>query len=249
MTANDTLPTGVVLAAGFGTRLAANGSGRVLKPLVPILGKPLIIRAINSLEQAGCSRIVVVLGYESETIRKTILDRYDGSADIVFAHNKRFDLQNGVSVLAAAPYIDGDFVLVMADHVVDDNVTERARLCRPKPGTAVLLVDYKLASIFDMVDVTKVFEQDGKVVKISKQLDDFNCVDTGVFVCTSGLMEALQKRYTVQGNVSLSEGVQELANRGDMFAADIGDGFWQDIDTPEMLAYAKSKLNQRQGVL
>lgn len=248
MTGNDIFRTGVVLAAGFGTRLAANGSSTVLKPLVPILGQPLIIRAINSLELAGCRRIVVVPGYETDVIRDGVVNGYHGSAEIVFATNERYDLMNGVSVLTADPYIDGDFVLTMADHIVDDVMTECARLYRPEPGTAGLLVDYKLTSIFDMEDATKVFEREGRVVSIGKHLSDFNCVDTGVFVCTSGLVDTLRRRYEIQGDVSLTEGIQDLSDRGDMYTIDIGFGFWQDVDTPEMMAYAKQKLRQGQGV-
>lgn len=249
MRSNHISPTGVVLAAGYGSRLAANGSGTVLKPLVPVRGVPLIIRAINSLEQAGCQRVVIVLGYEPDPIRDTVEEGYHGEAEIVFVTNELYDLQNGVSVLAADPYIDGDFVLTMADHVVDDVVTECARLYRPEPGTAGLLVDYKLQTIFDMDDATKVREHKGRVVSIGKQLRDFNCVDTGVFVCTSGLMDVLRRRYEIQGDVSLTDGVQDLADSGKMYTIDIGLGFWQDVDTPEMLAYAKEKLGQRQEVL
>jgi len=242
LTRTDIVPTGVVLAAGFGTRLAANGSGTALKPLVPVRGRPLIIRAIDSLERIGCRRIVVVLGYESEAIRQAVIDGYRGEAGIVFAMNERYDLKNGVSVLSAEPLIDGDFVLMMADHIVDETVIECARGFRPSPGTAGLLVDHKLTSIFDMDDATKVYERDGRIISIGKQLDDFNCVDTGVFVCTHGLMESLRRHFEKHGDVSLSEGVQDLADRGAMFAIDIGSGVWQDVDTPEMLAQAKRKI-------
>ncbi len=114
----------------------------------------------------------------------------------------------------------------------------------PAPGHAALLVDFKLDSIFDMDDATKAVVEDGKIVAIDKNLVEFNAVDTGVFVCTDGLMDALQDLDDRDGDASLSDGVRHLASSGRMHALDIGDGFWHDVDTPEMMAYAERVLER-----
>jgi hypothetical protein len=59
-------------------------------------------------------------------------------------------------------------------------------------------------------------------------------------------MEAIASVYDGKGDASLSDGVQALAGRGDMLVADIGDGFWQDVDTPDMLAHAEAEFAKRQ---
>lgn len=241
--------TGVVLAAGFGSRLAGTSDVTELKPLTPVAGVPLIERTLGSLEQAGCSRVVIVLGYEPDEIREAIVEAYTGPLELQFAINERYALQNGVSVLAARPHLVGsDFVLTMADHVLGEEVMRLARDHHPPPGAATLLVDYKLEAVFDMDDATKVHEHDGQIAAIGKQLDDFNCVDTGVFIGTDGLMDALQAVYDERGDASLSDGVQRLARQGRMFTLDIGDGFWQDVDTPAMLAHAEDVLQQREQI-
>ncbi|MDX1440114.1 MAG: NTP transferase domain-containing protein, partial [Rubricoccaceae bacterium] len=153
--------TGVVLAAGFGSRLKGVVDSTELKPLTPVAGKPLIQRTLESLEVAGCHRVVIVLGHHAETMQHGIEDVYEGGLELVFAMNERFEKQNGLSVLAARPYVAGDFTLTMADHVFGDEVMEVARSYSPEPGHAALLVDYKLESIFDMDDATKVVVKDG----------------------------------------------------------------------------------------
>ena len=242
---------GLVLAAGFGSRLVGTARETDLKPLTPVAGTPLIARTLRSLERAGCGRAVVVLGFHPDEVRDGIRTAYDGPLELAFVVNDRYAEPNGVSVLAARDALDGPFVLTMADHVVGDEVMDRVRTHRPAPGGATLLVDYKLSSIFDMDDATKVQTAGGRVTAIGKDLTTFDAVDTGVFVCTDGLLDALadeDRERDGRGGAALSDGVRRLAAEGRMAALDVGDGFWQDVDTPAMLAYAEARLREREAV-
>ncbi len=245
MSDTASLRTGIILAAGFGSRLAGTQEATDLKPLTPVADTPLLIRTLNSLETAGCHRAVIVVGYGMETVQAGIQDRYDGPLSLTFAVNEHYDLQNGVSVLAAEPHVGkGPFLLTMADHVLGNTLMEKARHHRPPDRGATLLVDYKLDTIFDMDDATKVRVDDGRPRAIGKTLDAYNCVDTGVFVATDGLMEALSAVYAAKGDVALSDGIQRLMGEGRMQTLDIGPGFWQDVDTPEMLSHAEEMLRK-----
>lgn len=232
---------GVVLAAGFGSRLRAEDDDR-LKPLTQVAGIPLIFRALRSLELAGCASIAVVLGYRSDDLRHAIDVGYEGRARIAFVVNERYDLANGVSLLAARGHAGDDFVVTMADHVLGDEVMERARAHAPPANGATLLIDRRVDEVFDLDDATKVRTEGKRLVEIGKQLNTYDCIDTGVFVCTAGLMNALESVLDRTGDASLSEGVAELARVGLMTVLDVGDGFWQDVDTPEMLAHADARL-------
>ena len=244
MTNNNQQKTGVILAAGFGSRLAGVDSDTDLKPLTSVHGKPLIYRTIRSLKVAGCSKVVIVLGFGFEQIKKDILSSYDGDLPIEFAKNEKYDLSNGVSVLAAVPHVSGTFILTMADHILSDEMMKMAGAHQPDPGTATLLVDYKVDEIFDMDDATKVMVKEGRVKSIGKKISNYNCIDTGVFVCTQGLVDEINKVYKATGDAALSDGVRTLAEAGKMHTLDIGDAFWQDVDTPEMLEHAEKILRQ-----
>jgi choline kinase len=159
-----------------------------------------------------------------------------------FVVNERYDLKNGLSVLAAAEFVGDSFLLTMSDHVFGDEVMRRAGGHTPPENGASLVVDYRLDTIFDMDDATKVKERNGLIVEIGKDLHDFDCVDTGLFICTPALMTALRQAVDTSGDVSLSQGVEHLARAGRMSVVDIGDGFWQDIDTPAMLEHAERML-------
>lgn len=236
--------TGVVLAAGFGSRLEGSSEETALKPLTPVAGLPLIQRTLRSLEAAGCERIVIVLGHGADEVRAAAESVHDGDADLVFVVNDRYDLANGVSVLAARDAVDGRFLLTMADHVFSDDVMRLAGSHVPPENGATLLVDYDVAGVFDLDDATKVLERDDYIASIGKQLADYNCIDTGLFVCTSSLMDVLAEVYAQRGDASLSDGIQQLASEGRMTVRSIGDGFWQDVDTPAMLAEAERRLER-----
>lgn len=53
---------GVILAAGKGARIAPF-SGQLPKPVLPILGKPLLQYQVESLRDLGVSRILIVIGH------------------------------------------------------------------------------------------------------------------------------------------------------------------------------------------
>lgn len=237
--------TGVILAAGFGSRLSGTVEKTDLKPLTPVAGEPLIFRTIDSLELAGCNRVVIVLGHGYEEIRQSIVDVYYGNVELEFVFNEDYELSNGVSLMAARPKIDGQFILTMADHVLGDDMMTMAAQHQPPKNGATLLVDYKVDSIFDINDATKVQSIQDELISIGKKIESYNCIDTGVFIGTEGLLDAIQEVYKQNGDASLSEGVQKLAAKDRMKTLDIKDGFWQDVDTPAMLEYAETKLEEK----
>ena len=239
--------TGVVLAAGLGSRLLSSKNGYKNKPLVLVEGTSLLLRTLGSLELA-CDRVVIVLGFGADIIHSFVKERYLGPMELLFAVNHQYQLANGLSVLAAREYLDDEFIIAMADHVMDDSMVELAGNYSLANSSSALLVDYKLDTIFDMCDSTKVLERNGKIISIGKELKEFNCIDTGLFVCTELLLEALSDVYHRNGDVSLSEGIQKLSENGLMSTIDIKDAFWQDVDTEEMLEYAQKRLFQQKSI-
>jgi len=234
---------GIILAAGLGPRLFNPERKDTVKPLITIGELALLLRVIHNLEMAFCDKVIIVLGWKADIIEEYVLSHYDGPLELRFVFNPNYHLQNGISVLCAQPYVGNEFILTMADHILDDDIMRLIRNHHPPPGGATLFVDYKIDSIFDINDATKVLTE-GRLVKcIGKKLDAFNCIDTGVFVGTNGLMEAISQVYKRKGDASLSEGVQVLADSDKMEVLDIKNSFWQDVDTPEMLLHAEKLLH------
>ena len=64
----------VILAGGFGTRLAEYTS-KIPKPMVPIGGIPILHHIINIYSSHGFTDFTIALGYKSDVIKSYFLDR------------------------------------------------------------------------------------------------------------------------------------------------------------------------------
>jgi len=130
-------------------------------------------------------------------------------------------------------------LLLMADHIFEPR-TARALLRQSlAAGEVILGVDYNIDRIFDLEDATKVKVQGDEIVAIGKGLVDYDALDTGMFLCSPVLFERLESAKK-NGNCSLSDGMRELGRARKLKAFDVGDGHWQDVDTPEAFAYTES---------
>ncbi len=235
-----------ILAAGKGSRIRTSDDD-LPKPLHVVAGVPLIRRTIESLAAAGVTKVVVVVGFMADTIRDAVAaDPVLGAAnfgvEIIFVDNPEYEKSNGVSVMVAATALTGPFMLSMSDHVYDASVAAGVARADMQVADLYLAVDRRVAEVYDIDDATKVATRDNKIINISKQLTVYDCIDCGVFAVSHGLVAELQKVYDQRGDCSLSDGVLQLAHRGRACVVDIGDAFWQDVDTSDALARAESEL-------
>ena len=230
----------VVLAAGNGDRFR-NGS-RDSKLLQPVLGQPLILRTLQTAQQAGITRAWVVLGYGADRMRDVIERQAPAGLALHLLHNPDWHLENGVSVLAAREALaDRRFGLLMGDHLFDASALERLRRASILPGESILAVDSRAAPADVVAEATKV-QLDGAYIRaIGKHLPEHDALDTGLFVCDASLFPALDAAIA-DGDTTLSGGIRRLAARRAMRALDVGDVPWFDIDTIRDLQTAESRL-------
>lgn len=221
----------LIIAAGLGSRLCEVSAS---KPLTPIAGTPLIERVIRAAAEGGATAFTVVTGHEAARVEAFLATLADFRIETVRVSD--WSRSNGHSVAAGAAMIDGDFLLMMADHLFDSAVVRRLLAAPPAPLT--LAVDRDLANpLVDMEDATKVqTDGSGAIVRIGKALECFDAIDTGLFRAGPMLTNALE------GVDSLSEGVQQLADLGAAKVLDATGHFWLDVDDVAALAKAEACL-------
>lgn len=231
----------LIVAAGMGGRLRERGQS---KPLIPVNGVRLLERVITRARSAGVERFFVVSGYRGEDLRAA-LDIFSAREGIPIVHvtNDEWQRGNGVSVLKARPYLDGPFLLTMCDHLVDPAILRDLMASKPEPDTVTLAVDFNVAgSINDLDDVTRVMCSNGRIVHIGKVIREFNAIDTGVFLCTPVIFDALETSQAA-GDDSISGAMNVLARRDQARVFDIQGRLWLDVDDPATLDKAETLLS------
>lgn len=229
----------LIIAAGRGSRLKQQGDS---KPLIPILGLPLIERVIRIAMEAGADDFFVVTGYQQELIRSflaSLTDRLGCSIAPIF--NEDWEKENGLSVLKAKECLQEPFLLLMADHLFDPAIARELMAFTLSDGEIALCVDEAIRdSSVDMEDVTRVKTKNGKIFDIGKGLTDFNAFDTGIFLCTPAIFNALERSIKQNGDATLSGAVKLLAAEGKAKTFEISGRFWIDVDDPAAIIRAEN---------
>src|SRR6266576_1274016 len=232
----------MILMAGSGSRL--RGSDKTfLKPLVPVLGRPLICYTIDALVHAGIKKANFIVGYQRGRIIAAVKPLIPSELEPCFIENAEWQKQNGISLLAAVNDLTSPFLLSMSDHLLDQSIVGLL-LRNAVLDQLNLALDRKLDSIFDIDDAMKVQTQEDRILKIGKDLTVYDGIDTGLFVCPLDIFDYLE-RVKRNGDCRLAEGVRLMASEDKARAVDIGNAWWQDIDTPAMLACAETQLRSR----
>jgi 1L-myo-inositol 1-phosphate cytidylyltransferase len=240
MTSERKTQRAVILAAGMGSRLVANEN--FPKPLKKVGGVPLIVRVLRTFQAEGVREAVIVTGYRGDLLKRTILHEPCLGMSLHFVENPDYDRKNGVSLLAASEFIDQECFLSMSDHLFSPELIRQMRGFDAPSDACVLGIDYDIERCFDLDDATKVRLSRNRIADIGKEISDYNCIDTGVFRINPGLIRELKRIYDAAGDVSLSDGVRALAQRGQFFGCDIGDARWIDVDTPEAFQRAEAMV-------
>lgn len=231
------IETGLVLAAGEGSRLRAVAP---YKPLCLVAGLPLIDHALLGMAAAGLTRAIVTLGYGAEAVAAHLAARdWPLVVETVTTDHCQ---PNGVSALAARPLLgDAPAVLAMCDHLVTP--AHYRRLAEAGAGAGLRLgVDRNLGHAWiDPADVTCVATDDGRITGIGKGLEPHDCYDTGVFAVGPRFFAVL----AALPSPSLTQGVRLLAAADAAYAVDCSDLPWLDVDDAPAYAHAQAWLAKR----
>lgn len=231
----------LILAAGYGSRLTSAASAP--KPLAKVAHVMLLEWSVRQATRVGVNHLVVVTGHRADEIEAEL----PGISQRVGVTLEPFRLAdwsrpNGHSVIAGAERIEGNYLLMMADHLfAADLLTTLLPEMSRKVGAALAIDRNCTGPAIDPDDATWVCTHaDGRIAQIGKHLARFDAVDCGAFVATPDLAAAIAEAIAEGAAGSLTDGMQRLAARGIADTVDVTGHCWIDVDDERMLAMAES---------
>lgn len=248
----------IILAAGMGRRLGDYTKDNT-KCMVPVNGVRLIDRLLGQLAKQDLQRVIIVVGYKGEELRKYIGNRYDDQIKIEFAENPVYDKTNNIYSLAIVKdkLQEDDTLLIESDLIFSDNMIPMI-VNHPCPNLA-LVAKYETWMDGTMV---RLDDEQNIVNFISKDAFDYNDVDS--YYKTVNIYK-LSKQFSQQkyvpfldaytkavGNNEYYENVLRiisLLNNHEMKALPIGQEKWYEIDDKQDLDIAEALFADEKDIL
>lgn len=125
------IDTAMVMAAGLGKRMRPLTATRP-KPLVEVMGKPLVDHVIDHLRAAGITKIVVNVHYLADSLEAHLVKRAEG-LDLIISDERAKLLETGGGLIHAKALIgDAPFFCLNADNFWIDGPVSALDLMRQR---------------------------------------------------------------------------------------------------------------------
>lgn len=163
----------LILAAGLGSRLAPI-TDNVPKSMVPVNGKPILVKQIENLINNDIKDITIVTGYKSEVIEELVSKNYPfieikKSEDYINTNNMYS------AYLAKEKLQNEDFLMMNADVYFDESIITELKKDNYINAIVTDIGNYNEESM-------KVIENNNKLVAISKQITEKEALGTSIDV-------------------------------------------------------------------
>ena len=235
--------TGLILAAGKGTRLFPGRDVHVSKPLVRIADKPLISYSLDNLGMIGVTKAVITVGDNCDDICRCLGDEYNGIQLTYAVQERPLGLVN--AIVSARNAIDDDIILQLSDEILLNFFPEQA------DPTFLLNYDFAVGYTEDLPEKIKrnfSIETDacGRVLSCVEKPDAPPNLMKGIGFCFFSY-ECMRLLFDVyDGNANfpkeLCDFINMLSDKGKFGRAVRFADEEININTPGDLEYAKKRL-------
>lgn len=237
----------IILAAGEGSRMKSKKA----KVLHEVLGKPMILRVLQTAQQAGLTEIAVITGHQAQQVEEALAGQ-----DVVFFRQDQ-QLGTGHAVMQAEAFLekDADILILYGDTpLMESRTIQRLLDQQEASGAAVTVVS---AQVDDPTGYGRIVRDEaGKFARIVEHKDataqqrQIQEINTGIY-CFDGdaLQQALGRiqNDNAQGEYYLPDALALILADGRevnvLQAEDAGE--FLGINTRAQLADAQRVLQRR----
>jgi mannose-1-phosphate guanylyltransferase len=209
----------VILAGGFGKRLAPLTS-EVPKPLLPVGGKPILVRQIEWLRGFGVRDVVLAVGYLKHKIFETLGDGRRLGVRIFYSVEEE-PLGTGGAVKNAELFVTDDVFVVLNGDVLTNLSLDKLVEALGDADGAIALVP--LRSPYGIVE----YDKDGYITHFrEKPLLEGFYINAGVYALRRRVLSELPDRGNIEETL-----FPRLAQQRRLKAVVYRDVFWKSVDS------------------
>ncbi|MHA1440634.1 MAG: sugar phosphate nucleotidyltransferase [Candidatus Heimdallarchaeota archaeon] len=235
---------GVVLAAGFGSRLLPFTSYRP-KHLLPVAGKPILHRSIEYMRDVlDITEVIIVVGYQRQYIMDYFKNGSNFGMDISYVIQHTDQAQGlAAAVNLVQDKISSDFALLLGDNLFSADLSKCIDFHNSSKASATIHIEknpnpqrYGVVELDG--DTVISLEEKPKNPKSNYVITGFYVFSPTIFQMTSNL------RPSARGEFELTDAIQRLVSKNYLVKATMIDGWRLDIGYPEdLLAINRKYLN------
>ena len=216
----------VIMAGGFGTRLRPLTLRRP-KPMVPVVGMPIMERVVRHVRRYGIRRLVCLLYHQGEHIRNYFGTGAAWDVEIEYVqaeadYGTAGSVRNAAELLAPEP-----FLVISADVLTTLDLAAAFQWhCTHRAMATLLLMRVPHPLPYGIVFT----DADGRIVRFlekpswSELFSD--TVNTGIYVLEPQVLELIPYRQEYDFGKDL---FPEMLHRGLPLYGYVGQGYWRDI--------------------
>ena len=241
---------GIIMAGGKGTRLFPLTENKP-KPLISLLGKPVIEYVKDALVNIGIDEIILTTGYQGEGLQK-IVDVWNENSDVVFSVNQESTpMGTAGSVKLLEQKLTHSFIVASGDSVLSSDLEALVKAHKSSRAMVTMaLWEVEDPTQFGIVGLSKTptGDVDGKLSEgyIAKFLEKptldeafSNVINAGLYILEPEVMSYVPKGTKFDFSKELFPQLLEVGLP--MYGVKL-NGVWFDVGTPKELIRAQNHL-------
>ena len=186
----------VIQAGGKGSRLRNITKDEIPKPMVPVLGKPLLQWQIEQLKKGGITEVLIVIGYLGQTIREHFRDGRDFGVSITYIEELQpLGTAGGLYYLRQYVKDEEDLLFIYGDLFFDIDLERMEKFHRDKRSELTAFAhpnDHPFDS--DLIEL----DAEERIIRLlpkgEKRKNWYgNVVNAGCYIMNAGVIQRLTK--------------------------------------------------------
>lgn len=235
----------IILAGGLGTRLKAV-TGDLPKPMVPLLGRPMMEHILLLLKEQGFTRVCAALRYRPDLIRSALGDGSRFGVELEYRVEKEAELGTAGAVKNCSDFIGGEDVLIISgDAACDLDLGELMRQHRERDAAVTLALHRDAAPLrygLAVTDATGAIRAFVEKPRWSQVVTDL--VNTGIYVLSPRVLPLIPESRAFDFARDL---FPLLLEKRELLLGVPLEGYWCDVGSP--LSYYRCCVDALEGRL